>query len=111
MTGYIELGSLAVLGLLNSPYSPPKNHYVIPQLTYELSPYKYVFFGGSTSSRCDPPRLTLWNPITARWDVNTGVRFGSITLKLGHVSEHGIDKPVRATESMDYLEAKLRVDF
>lgn len=111
MTGYIELGTLAVLTLLNSPYDRPKNQYLIPRLSYELSPAEHLFVGGSNSSRCDPISYRLWNPITASWDVHAGIRAYGHTIKLGHVSEHGIDRVVRATESMDYASWSYRLEF
>lgn len=111
MTGYIELGTLAVLTLLNSPYEKPKNWYLIPHWSYEISLTKNIFIGGTDSARCDPISYRLWNPITASWDVHAGIRAYGHTIKLGHVSEHGIDRVVRATESMDYASWSYRLEF
>lgn len=111
MTGYLELGTLAVLTLLNSPYDKPRNYYLIPSLKYELNLSKITYLGGKNESRCDPRSWKLLNPLTASWDIHAGIRVYGFDFRLGHVSEHGIDRVVRATESMDYARMSYRVNF
>lgn len=111
--GFLELSVMTILSLMNSPYPQPETFYAVPSLQWRVFPVDGapVFAGGTVSARVEPVAFNRLNPRTGLWDIHGGVTLGPVELVLGHVSEHGINRVVGATESKDYLVASYRVDF
>ena len=111
MHGLLQLGLVAFLGIANSPF-PKDVPTAIPYLKWELEPLSGpLFVSGTISARCNPFLFNRWNPQTALWEIRGGVHLGEIDLSIGHVSEHGVDKIVRFTESRDFVELSLKKEF
>lgn len=111
----ITLATLAALSLANTPY-PTDRPTLVPSLTvkhnFEAVP---LYIRQVSSARCQPGSWRRFNPVTALWTVEGGfehtVGGATLLLGIGHTSEHGVDRPQPATESLDYVRAELTLKF
>ena len=104
----IELGLIASLGFYNTPWD--NTPALFPQLRLEQERLG-SFYAIETGARCHPWAPMVWNPVTAYWSVKGGVRAWGVSIAIGHISEHGIEKIQRTTESMNFAEVKYSVKF
>jgi len=104
----IELGLLASLSIYNTPFD--RQQALFPYLRLEQQK-SVAFYAIENGARCHPWAPMVWNPVTAYWSVKGGVRAWGVSIAVGHISEHGVEKIEKATESMDFAEVKYSVKF
>lgn len=76
------------------------------RIPFIVSPYvKQV-----SSSECEPIGVTLWNPKTATWIVESGVSIKSVKVFIGHKSYHSIDNG-KHLDSYNYAGASFYREF
>jgi hypothetical protein len=104
----IEATTILALGLSNSPFTAKP---VWPSLMVEHRPVPWAYIKQTSEARCEPASPIKWNPVTALWGIEGGVRFKGATVGVGHVSEHGVSSRVPSTESYDYVKLTYRMEF